>query len=130
MDLLRINEKPPGEFKTLLEVSLDHLLVTPPSHFIPQKVRDYFDKFIGIHGRTNILKMYPYLLGSSTGKLLSNSFYFQGKNAKTKNTGTMRHLPRDRLSDKISVRTLHWIAYSLSFFPALQETLKMEDFNS
>ena len=31
-------KKPLREFWTPLEVSRNHLLVTPPSHFIPQKV--------------------------------------------------------------------------------------------
>jgi hypothetical protein len=30
---------------TLLEASQWHLLVTPPSHFIPQKVKGWFDGF-------------------------------------------------------------------------------------
>jgi len=29
-----------------LEVSLDHLLVTPPSHFMTQKVKDFVGRFV------------------------------------------------------------------------------------
>ena len=42
---------------TLLEASHDHLLVTPPSHFAPQKVRGWFDGFIGLRRETTAINI-------------------------------------------------------------------------
>jgi hypothetical protein len=38
--------RPQREILSPLEASQDHLLVTPPSHFTPQKVRGFVVKFI------------------------------------------------------------------------------------
>jgi hypothetical protein len=53
-----INRKPPGVLY-LMEASYCHLLVTPPSHFTPQKVRGFVVGFTGQRGVTAI-KKYSY----------------------------------------------------------------------
>ena len=51
--LLKINKKPPKGFKTPLEASHHHFLVTPPSHFTPQKVEGFVVGLIG-NGRESM----------------------------------------------------------------------------
>jgi hypothetical protein len=41
---------PQREILSPLEASLDHLLITPPSHFTPQKVRGWVGRFF-VNGR-------------------------------------------------------------------------------
>jgi hypothetical protein len=56
MDLLEENEKPPREAWAPLEVSPDHLLITPPSHFAPRKVRGLVVGFTWQRGAITIIK--------------------------------------------------------------------------
>jgi hypothetical protein len=51
-DLLGINKKPRREFLAPLEVSHDHLLITPPSHFTPQNTKGWVDGLINYGGAT------------------------------------------------------------------------------
>ena len=47
VDLFGMNQKPPREFWPPLEASLGHFLITPPSHFRPQKVEGFVVELIG-----------------------------------------------------------------------------------
>ena len=50
---------------TLLEASLDHLWITPPSHFTLQKVRGFVDGLTGLWGEmtTTTIEKYSYANG-------------------------------------------------------------------
>jgi hypothetical protein len=71
--LLGMNKKPPREFSAPLEVSHDHLLVTPPSHFTPQKVRDFVVGFTSLRKRETIVKKILLTPRSVKGKISSGS---------------------------------------------------------
>jgi hypothetical protein len=45
-----LGRHPQREILSPLEVSLDHLWATPPSHFTPQKVRGFVVGFTGLRG--------------------------------------------------------------------------------
>jgi hypothetical protein len=55
-------KKPPGDQKDLPEVSLQHLLATPPSHFTPQKVRGLVEGFTGLRDGKQPAKKYSYVI--------------------------------------------------------------------
>ena len=69
------------EILSPLEASLDHLLVTPPSHFTPQKAEGFVVGLITYRGNN-----YPYpentlnLMGSQGENCLLKLLYFSGQN--------------------------------------------------
>jgi hypothetical protein len=62
-------------FTILLEASLSHFLVTPPSHFTPQKVKGFVVGFTWLRRRT------------ITSKILLSSWAVKGKNVLGTNLG-------------------------------------------
>ena len=65
-----------------LEASLDHLQITPPSHFCPQKVEGLVVEFIIGYGgeNENTMRKYSFANGLSREKLLPQgaTFFWPG----------------------------------------------------
>jgi hypothetical protein len=63
-----------------LEASLDHLLVTPPSHFTPQKVRGFVDGLTGLGESETIIEKILSISMLVKGKIaFGNSLAFQAQ---------------------------------------------------
>jgi hypothetical protein len=63
-----------------LEALLDHLLVTPPSHFTPRKVRDFVFGFTWLCGGNNYQKNTLNLKASQGENCLPKMPLFSGQN--------------------------------------------------
>jgi len=68
---LKDNREPLREFGTPLEVSHDHLLVTPPSHFTPQKVSGFVDGLTGLRNGTITFPKILLISGTVKGEIAS-----------------------------------------------------------
>jgi hypothetical protein len=78
--ILRYELKSPQKgMTTLLEASLDHLLATPPSHFIPQKVRGFVVGLIGNERGKLLLRNTLNLRMSQEENCLPNLSFFPGQ---------------------------------------------------
>jgi hypothetical protein len=63
-----------------LEVSLDHLLITPPSHFRLQKVGGFVVGFPWLQAELQAAKKYSFAPSQSRGNCLTKLIYFSGQN--------------------------------------------------